>query len=38
MSSITAATGSTGVDKKEDEHKGIMISVPEKVTLHSKWY
>ncbi|GFO50344.1 NADP dehydrogenase [ubiquinone] iron-sulfur protein 4, mitochondrial [Plakobranchus ocellatus] len=33
MSSITAATGSTDIDKKEGEHKGITISVPEKVDI-----
>ncbi|GFS18367.1 NADH dehydrogenase [ubiquinone] iron-sulfur protein 4, mitochondrial [Elysia marginata] len=35
MSSITAATGSTDVDKKENENKGITISVPDKVDISS---
>lgn len=35
MSSITAATGSTDIEKKESEHKGITISVPDKVDLSS---
>ncbi|RUS77406.1 hypothetical protein EGW08_014825 [Elysia chlorotica] len=35
MSSITAATGSTGVDEKKDDHKGITISVPDKVDISS---